>query len=156
MVRPFLYSTSVYSYYLFLISSVSVRSLLFLSFIVPILDWNVPLISPVFLKRSLVFKFCCFPLFLCLVLAILWSSAFSLVYLSFLPFFSLLFPWLFVKPPQTTPLPCCVSFSLGWFWSLPPVQCYEPPSIVLQALYLQIWSLESICHLHCITIRDLI
>ena len=29
----------------------------------------------------------------------------------------------------------CISFSLGWFWSLPPVQCYEPPSIVLQALY---------------------
>ena len=27
-------------------------------------------------------------------------------------------------------------FSLEWFWSLPPVQCYEPPSIVLQALCL--------------------
>ena len=24
-----------------------------------------------------------------------------------------------VKPPQT--LPPCISFSLGWFWSLPPV-----------------------------------
>ena len=28
----------------------------------------------------------------------------------------------------------CISFSLGWFWSLPPVQCYELPSIVLQIL----------------------
>ena len=47
----------------------------------------------------------------------------------------LFFPQLFVKHPQTTTLPSCISFSLGWFWSLPPAQCYEPPSIVLQALY---------------------
>ena len=32
-----------------------VTSLKFLSFIMPILPWNIPLISPVFLKRSLVF-----------------------------------------------------------------------------------------------------
>ena len=44
-----------------------------------------------------------------------------------LPFLSLLFfPQLSVKPPWTTTLPSCISFSLGWFWSLPPVQCYEP------------------------------
>ena len=44
----------------------------------------------------------------------------------FLPCLSLLFfPQLFVKPPQTTTLPSCISFALGWFWSLPPVQCYE-------------------------------
>ena len=42
---PYLYSSSVYSYHLFLVSSASVRSLLFLSFIVPIFAWNVPLIS---------------------------------------------------------------------------------------------------------------
>ena len=53
-LRPFLYSSSVYSCHLFLISSASVRSLPFLMFIVPILAWNVPLISPIFLKRSLV------------------------------------------------------------------------------------------------------
>ena len=35
------------------ISSVSVRSLQILSFIVPIFGWNVPLIFPIFLKRSL-------------------------------------------------------------------------------------------------------
>ena len=38
--RPFLYSYSVYFCYLFLISSASVRSLLFLSFIVPNLNNN--------------------------------------------------------------------------------------------------------------------
>jgi len=48
----FLYSSSVYFCYLFLISSASVRSIPFLSFIVLIFAWNVPL---VFLKRSLVF-----------------------------------------------------------------------------------------------------
>ena len=54
-LRPFLQSSSVYSYNLFLISFASVKSLLLLSFIMPILAWNVPLISPVFLRRSLVF-----------------------------------------------------------------------------------------------------
>ena len=36
------------------------------------------------------------------------------------------FSQLFVKSPQTTILPCCISFSWGWFWSPRPVQCYEP------------------------------
>ena len=50
-----------------------------------------------------------------------------LIFSPFLLFLSLLFfPQLFVKPPQTTTLPPCISFSLGWFWSLPPVQCDEP------------------------------
>jgi len=41
---------------------------------------------------------------------------------SFFPFLSLLFLLqLFVKPPQTTTLPSCFSFSLGWFCSLPAV-----------------------------------
>ena len=50
----FLYS-SVYSCHLFLISSASVRSIPFLTFIEPIFAWNVPLVSLIFLKRSLVF-----------------------------------------------------------------------------------------------------
>ena len=53
--RSFLYSSSVYSSHLFLISSVSVRSMPILSFIVPIFAWNIPLVSLIFLKRSLVF-----------------------------------------------------------------------------------------------------
>ena len=48
----------------------------------------------------------------------------------------LFFSQLFVRPPQTTILPSCISFSLGWFWSLPPIQCYELPSTVLQAVCL--------------------
>ena len=43
------------SCHLFLTSSASVRSIPFLSFIESIFAWNVPLVSPVFLKRSLVF-----------------------------------------------------------------------------------------------------
>jgi len=52
--RSFLYS-SVYSCYLFLISSASVRSIPFLSSIEPIFAWKFPLICFIFLKRSLVF-----------------------------------------------------------------------------------------------------
>ena len=61
--RSFWYSSSVYSCYLFLISSASIRSVPFLSFIVPILAWNVPLVSLIFLKRSLVFPFLLFSSF---------------------------------------------------------------------------------------------
>ena len=43
---------------------------------------------------------------------------------------------LFVRPHQTTTLASCISFSWGWFWSPPPIQCYIPPSVVLQALCL--------------------
>ena len=50
-----LYSSSVYSCHLFFISSAYVRSMPFLSFIEPIFAWNIPLISSIFLKRSLVF-----------------------------------------------------------------------------------------------------
>ena len=53
-LRPFLYTSSLYSCH-FLIPSASVRSTQFLSFIVPIFAWNVPLVSIIFLKRPLVF-----------------------------------------------------------------------------------------------------
>ena len=49
---------------------------------------------------------------------------------------SLFFSQIFVRPPQTTILPFHISFSQGWFWSLSPVQCHEPLSIVLQAFCL--------------------
>jgi len=117
----FLYSSSVYSCHLFVISSASVRSIPFLSFTEPIFAWNVPLVSLIFLKRSLVFPSLLFSsislhwslrkafLSLC---AILWNSAFKWVYLSFssLPFTSLE-PQLFVRPPQATILPFCTPFS---------------------------------------------
>ena len=99
--RSFLYSSSVYCCP-FLISSASVRSIPFLSFIEPIFAWNVSLVSLSFLKRSLIFPILLFSsislhwslrkgfLFL---FALLWNSAFKWVYLSFsyLPFASLLF-----------------------------------------------------------------
>ena len=47
-------------------------------------------------------------------------------------------------------------FFLAMVWSLPPVQCHEPPSIVLQVFYQLDLILESICHFHCKIIRDLI
>ena len=84
----------MYSCHLFLISSASVRSIPFLPLIVPIFAWSVPLVSLIFLKRSLVFPIVLFPsislhwslrkTFLSL-LAILWNSAFKWVYLSFHP-----------------------------------------------------------------------
>ena len=168
VIKTFLYSSSVYSCHLFLTFSAFVRSLLFLYFIMPIFAWHVPLISPVFLKRSLVFHIFCFPLFICVVhltrpsyLSLLFSGTLhSVGYIfPFLPCFSLLFfPQLFVKPPQKTTLPSCISFSLGWFCSLPPIQCYKLSPIVLHALCLPDLSLESfnMHHLHCIIIRDLI
>jgi len=54
-VRSFFYSSSVYSCHLFLISSAFVMSIPFLSFIVSVFAWNVPLVSLIFMKRPLVF-----------------------------------------------------------------------------------------------------
>ena len=130
----------------------------------PIFAWNVPLVSLIFLKRSLVFPIL-FLLFLCT------DHQGRLSYLSFLLFGTLysdeyIFPFLlclsflflsqlFVRPPRTTILRFCISFSWGWFWLHPPIQCYEPPSIVLQPVY-QISPLESICQFYYLIIRDLI
>ena len=61
----FLYSSSMYSCHLFLISSASLRSLPFLSFTEPIFAWNVPLVSLIFLKRFLVFPILLFPSIFC-------------------------------------------------------------------------------------------
>ena len=49
--QSFFYSSSVYSCHLFLVSSASVRSMPFMSFIEPIFAWNVPLVSLIFLKH---------------------------------------------------------------------------------------------------------
>ena len=86
--------SSVYSCHLFLISSASVRSIPFLSFIVPIFAWYIPLVPLIFLKRWLVFPILLFSsislqwslrkVFLFL-LVILWNSAFKWIDLSFSP-----------------------------------------------------------------------
>ena len=96
----------MYSCHFFLISFASVRSIPFLSFIVPILAWNIPLVSLIFLKRSLIFPILLFSsvslhwslrkVFLS-ILAILWNSSPKWEYLFFspLPFTSLLFSAIF-------------------------------------------------------------
>ena len=137
--RSFLYS-SMYSYHFFLISSASVRSMPFLSFIVPIFAWNIPFVSLIFLKRSLVFPILLFHLFLCIV----YLGSLSFLPLLFfgtlhsdryifpfrLPFASLLFS-VISKSFSDNHFAIYTSFPWGWFWSLPPVQCYKPPCIVL-------------------------
>ena len=143
----FLYSSSLYSCHLSLISYYSIRSISCLSFIVPIFEWNVPLLSLIFLKRSNFIVF-------------LYSLHYSLKILSYLSllFFGTLYSYwctfacllclslsffiqLFARPPQKIILPFCISFSWGWFWSPPTLQWHKPLSIVLQALY-QIYSLN--------------
>ena len=127
--RSFLWSSSVYSCHLFLVSSASVRSIPFLSFIEPIFAWNIPLVFLIFLKRSLVFPVLffssislhwkpeegflispCYSLEICIqmLISLLFSFAFCIFF----------FSQLFVRPPQTTTLPFCISW--GWSWSLPP------------------------------------
>ena len=109
-LRPFL-NSSVYSFHLF--------NLFYfcwiLTVLVPILAWNVHLISPVFLKRSLVFPIllfssislhCSFKKAFSSLSLLLPGTLHSVRFISrFLPcllFF--FFPQLFVKPPQTTTL----------------------------------------------------
>ena len=93
-------------------------------FIESIFAWNIPLVSLIFLKRSLVFPILLFSsisfhwwlrkAFLS-VLAILWNLAFKWIYVSFSPLLLFLFvSQLFVRPPQTTILPFFISFPWGW------------------------------------------
>ena len=118
--RSFLDSSSVYSCHLFLISSASVRSIPFLSFLVSIFAWNVPLVSLILLKRSPVFPILLFSsislhwslrkAFLSL-LATLWNAAFNEYIFPFLLcFLPLFFSQLFVRPPQTIILPFAFLF----------------------------------------------
>ena len=144
--KIFLYSSSVYSCHLFLISFASVRSIPFLSFCplwahlcmkysLGISDFLEEISS---LAHSIVFLYffsliskegflispCC-SLKLCI----------QVVYLSFSPLlFSSFLSQLFVRPPHPSILPFCISISWGWSWSLSPLQCHEPLSIVYQAL----------------------
>ena len=135
----------MYSGHLFLISSASVTSIPFLPFIVPIFAWKGPLVSLIFLKRSLVFPILLFSsscfhwslskAFLSL-LAVVWNSAFKRVYLSFssLPFASLFSA--IRKASSDNYFAFSHFFFWEWSWPLPHLQSHEPPSIVLQALCL--------------------
>ena len=95
-----------------LISSASVRSIPFLSFIVPIFEWNVPLVSLIFLKPSLIFPILLFYFVFALITeeAFPISTCYSLelsiqMGISFLFSFAFSFSFfsqLFIRPPQTT------------------------------------------------------
>ena len=77
-LQSFLYRSSVYSCHLFLISSASVRSIPFLYFIESIFAWNIPLISLIFLKRSLVPLLLLLGRFSCVqVCATPWTAAYQ-------------------------------------------------------------------------------
>ena len=95
------------------------------------------------LSNSIVFLFFFFFLYWSLrkaflsLQAILWTLYSDGYIFPFLLCLSLLFfSQLFVRSSQTIILPFWISSSWEWFWSLPHVQCYNPPSIVLQDLYL--------------------
>ena len=126
----------MHSCQLFLISSVSVRSVLFMCFIVGIFAWNIPLVSLIFLKRSLVFPsllfssislHCSFMKSFFTLLALLWRSVFRWVHFPFLLCLLLhLFAQLSVKLPQKTSFHSGISFFLGmvlimssaqWLWT---------------------------------------
>ena len=130
----------MYSCHLFLISSASVRSIPLLSLIVPIFARHVPLVSLIFLKRSLVFPFYFFPLFLCIkhwerlsyLSLLFFGTLHSNRYIfSFLLCLSVLFySQLFVSLLRQL---FCISFIWGCSWLLSPVERHNPQSIVLQA-----------------------
>ena len=104
-----------------------IESTSFLSFIVLILARIVPVVSLIFLKRSLVFPILLFSYislhwslrkaFLSL-LVILWNYAFEWLYHSFspLPLASLLFSAVCKASSLTTPKPVWITINCGKFW----------------------------------------
>ena len=142
-LRPVWYS-SVYSCHLFLISSASEMvhtfSVLYCAHLcmkcsLGISNFPKEISS---LSHSIMFLYF-FSLILPFLslLVILWNSTFKCVYVSLcpLPFSSLLFIAV-CKASQATILPFYITFSWGWFWSLPPIQCHKLLSIVLHTLCL--------------------
>ena len=112
----------------------------------PSLHEIVPLVSLIFLKRSLVFLILLFSSIFCTdcleklsyLFLLLFETVHSDAYIfPFILCFSLLFlSQLFVRPPKTAILLFCISFPWRWSWGLSPVQCHEPLSVVHQALCL--------------------
>ena len=145
-MKIFLYSSSVYPCHL-LISSVSVRSIPFLSFTEAHLCMKCSLGVSNFLEEisrlshAIVFLYFfaliteegflispCYSLELCIQLGISFLFSFAFYF----------FSQLFVRPTQRTFFFFffCISLSWGWSCSLSPAQCHELPSIVHQALRL--------------------
>ena len=127
-------------------AAASVRSIPLLSFIVPIFAWNIPLVSLIFLKSSLVFPILLFSSISLhwslrkafLSPSILWNSAFRWIYLSFspLPFFFpldlsfIFFPFIFISWRLIT-LQYCSGFCHTLTWISHGFTCIphpDPPS----------------------------
>ena len=139
--RPFVFLTSVYSCHF--LTSLSVRSLIF---IMPIIPWNFPLIFPIFLKRSLVFPillfftvflYCFFKEAFLSMFPVLWNSTFSWVYLSLspLPFASLCFSSIYKASLDNQ----FAFLHFFFFWMVLVTASgaiYKPSSILLQVLCL--------------------
>ena len=156
----------MYSCHLFLVFSASARFIPFLSFIEPILSWNVRLVSLIFLKRSLVFPIPLFLYFFALITeeGFLISPCYSLVLciqmgITFL--FSLSFTSLFSA--------MCKAFSDNRFAVLQVfflrmvlllVSCTmswtsvhsSSGTLSYQIYFLNLSTLKSISHLHCIIV----
>ena len=66
----------------------------------------------------------CYSLELCIQIGISFLFSFAFCFSSF---------HAICKASSHNHLPFCISFYWGWSWSMPLVQCHEPPSIVLQA-----------------------
>ena len=151
----------MYSCHIFLTSSASVKFVPFLPFIEPIFAWNVPFVSLIFLKRSVVFSILLF-----------YSISFNWSYLSFLLFGTLhssryihpfllcwshlFFSHLFVRPPQTAIL--LLHFFFLRMVLIPGSSTMSWTSIHSSSGTMSIRSgpFKSISHLHCIIVRDLI
>ena len=133
-LRPFLYNSSAYSCYLFLISSASVKtfsiSVLYCAHLCMKCYLGIPnfLEEVCSLSHSIGFLY-----FLALIMeeGFLISPCCSLE-LCIQIGRSFLFSFGCVRPPQTSISPCCVSFSWGWFWSPLLVQCYKPPQSIVK------------------------
>ena len=144
--RSFLYSSSVHSCHLFLISSAVIP---FMSFIKPIFAWNVPLAISNFLEEisslshSIIFLYfftlfaeedflisSCYSLELCIQMGISFLYSFAFHFSSFTAI---------CKASSDSHFAYLHFFFLGWSLSLSPVQCHKPPSIVHQALYQIPW-----------------
>ena len=122
VVKIFLYSSSMYSCHLFLISSAFVRSISVL-YRAHLCMKCSPGISNFLAEISSLSHSVLFLYFFALIaeeglslLAILWNSAFRCLYLSFSPLlFTSLFLQLFVRLSQRAILLFCISFP--WEWS---------------------------------------
>ena len=143
ITKTFLYNFSVYSCHLSLIFYASLRSISFLSFIVSIFAWNVPLISFNFLEEiSSLFHSIVFFFFFSLITEedFLISLCYALelriqIGLSFLFSFAFCFSSFtaICKASSDCHFAFLNFFFLGTVLIPSPVQCHKPLSIVLQA-----------------------